>query len=229
MLRGSARGGPRELRQAPGSAARQKNDAPDASAFLFPRARFPFIANKKMQTLCGCYTGPYGPSCSAAADSGHLECLKQIRCLGYPWEPSTAALAARGGHLEVLKWLRANGCPWDEETCSCAAGGGQLEVLKWLRANGCPWDEGTPSDACTTGSLDCLRFALENGCPWDRDECVGAAADGGCAKLRVWLERELGELLEQPGSRRDMAEQREARQREAPGSAYGSRTRRRVG
>ena len=202
MLRGSARGGPRELRQAPGSAARQKNDAPDASAFLFPRARFPFIANKKMQTLCGCYTGPYGPSCSAAADSGHLECLKQIRCLGYPWEPSTAALAARGGHLEVLKWLRANGCPWDE---------------------------GTPSDACTTGSLDCLRFALENGCPWDRDECVGAAADGGCAKLRVWLERELGELLEQPGSRRDMAEQREARQREAPGSAYGSRTRRRVG
>ena len=45
--------------------------------------------------------------------------------------------AARSGQLEKLKELRENETPWSEITCSAAALGGHLEVLQWARANGC--------------------------------------------------------------------------------------------
>ena len=53
------------------------------------------------------------------------------------WIP---AYAAAGGHLEVLKYLRELQYPWDEKTCEYAAAGGHLEVLKYAHENGCPWD-----------------------------------------------------------------------------------------
>ena len=77
--------------------------------------------------------------CAAAATTGDLEALKELRCAeNFPWDEETCAYAAYGGHLEVLMWARKNGCPWDEGTCARAAKGGHLEVLKWLRENGCP-------------------------------------------------------------------------------------------
>ena len=38
--------------------------------------------------------------------------------LGSKW---TCSKAAESGHLECLKYAHENGCPWDEETCSEAA------------------------------------------------------------------------------------------------------------
>ena len=86
-----------------------------------------------------------------AAKGGHLETLKWMCGLNWPWGDETCAYAAKGGHLEVLKWAHENDCPWDEKTCACAAMGGHLEVLKWARANDCPWGEKTRELAASKG------------------------------------------------------------------------------
>ena len=76
--------------------------------------------------------------CMAAARSGLLEELKELRENGTRWDEFTCAAATKGGHLQVLRWLRTNNCPWDVVTCRAAAMDGQLEVLQWARATGCP-------------------------------------------------------------------------------------------
>ena len=90
------------------------------------------------------FTGGY--AYTAAAAGGHLEILKWLRSVGYPWDEKAMATgssaiysqAAGGGHLEILKWLRSEGCPWDERACVRAALGGHLDVLWWAIDNGCP-------------------------------------------------------------------------------------------
>ena len=76
--------------------------------------------------------------CHAAASSGQLEELKEMRKNGCPWDEDMCFEAAHGGQLEVLQWLRANGCPWDRWTCTAAAERGLLEMQNWTRTNGCP-------------------------------------------------------------------------------------------
>ena len=75
---------------------------------------------------------------------GYLTTLRCLQRRGeLSREEYLCEAAARSGQIEELKELRANGYPWDEDTCVGAAICGQLEVLQWLRANGCPWDECT--------------------------------------------------------------------------------------
>ena len=53
---------------------------------------------------------------------------------GCPWNELTCSEAAFSGHLECLKYAHENGCPWDEFTCACAvqsASYGHLECLKY--------------------------------------------------------------------------------------------------
>ena len=123
--------------------------------------------------------------CQAAARSGQLEELIDLRAENWPWDEWTCAGSAEGGHLEVLQWVRANGCPWDEKTCAGAAEGGHLELLQWLRANGYPWDEQTCSGAGWGGHLEVLQWARANGCPWDAETCSGAAW-GGHLEVLQW-------------------------------------------
>jgi hypothetical protein len=135
--------------------------------------------------------------CRAAASSGQLEKLKELRENGTPWDESTCWAAAWGGHLDVLLWARANGCPWDASTCTFAAKDGHLKVLQWARANGCPWDGGTCAGAAQRGHLEVLQWARANGCPWgglqqswEIGTCSGAA-QGGHLEVLQWA-RENG-------------------------------------
>ena len=114
--------------------------------------------------------------CQAAARSGLLEELKELRENGTRWDEFTCAAATKGGHLQVLRWLRTNNCPWDVVTCRAAAMDGQLEVLQWARANGCPWDEVTCTNADGGGHLEMLQWSHAHGCPWDTNTCTSAAA-----------------------------------------------------
>ena len=113
------------------------------------------------------FTGGY--AYTAAAAGGHLEILKWLRSVGYPWDEKAMATgssaiysqAAGGGHLEILKWLRSEGCPWDARACLCAARYGRLEILKWLRSEGYPWNEQTWMWAAESTR----EWLTENNCP----------------------------------------------------------------
>ena len=86
------------------------------------------------------------------------------------------AAAAEGGHLECLKYAHENGSPWNERTCVAAAECGRLECLKYLHENGCEWHEDACAAAAdgdtapAEGHLECLKYAHENGCPMFGDD-----------------------------------------------------------
>ena len=101
--------------------------------------------------------------CQAAARSGLLEELKELRENGTRWDEFTCAAATKGGHLQVLRWLRTNNCPWDKRRCEAAAQGGHLEVLQWAHANGCPWDEKALLYAVHFGHKNVVRALIEAG------------------------------------------------------------------
>ena len=104
----------------------------------------------------------------AAAEGGHVECLKYAHEQGCPWNQNTCRNAALGGHLECLKYAHEQGCPWDQYTVSGASEDGHLECLKYAHEQGCPWDQGTCNYAAAGGHLECLKYAHEQGCPWDQ-------------------------------------------------------------
>jgi hypothetical protein len=70
--------------------------------------------------------------CQAAARSGQLEKLKELRADGWPWGTRTCHKAAEGGHLKVLLWARKNGCPCDENELHIAAPSGHEAVVRAL-------------------------------------------------------------------------------------------------
>ena len=49
--------------------------------------------------------------CQAAARGGHLEKLKVLREVGFPWNEKTSVHAAESGHLKLMQWLQASSCP----------------------------------------------------------------------------------------------------------------------
>ena len=131
-----------------------------------------------LKWMCG-LNWPWGKHlCEWAAEGGHVSVLKWLRENDCPWDGGTCAGAAEGGHLEVLQWARVNDCPWNTSTCAYAAKGGHLEVLKWARAIDCPWDKETCAFAAGGGHLEVLKWARENGCPWD-EKTRDIAADIG--------------------------------------------------
>jgi hypothetical protein len=74
--------------------------------------------------------------CAAAAKSGDLQKLKELRTGAHPspWNWECAQKAAWAGHLEVLQWMCTNGCEWNH-SCAVAAAtkGKQQHVLQWLQ------------------------------------------------------------------------------------------------
>ena len=67
--------------------------------------------------------------CAAAATSGQLEELKELRKNDTPWDALTCTAAAKGGHLNVLLWARANGYPRDDDELLYTAAQFALEVM----------------------------------------------------------------------------------------------------
>jgi hypothetical protein len=49
--------------------------------------------------------------CQAAARSGQLEELIDLRAENWPWDEWTRVYARIGDHFELLNWATANGCP----------------------------------------------------------------------------------------------------------------------
>jgi hypothetical protein len=79
---------------------------------------------------CPCYIKE---ACIAAAKSGSLAVLQQVRQRGYPWDKDVTSKAARGGHLELLRWARQQGCPMDKRACMAVAESHcQDVVVAWL-------------------------------------------------------------------------------------------------
>jgi len=46
--------------------------------------------------------------------------------------------AAERGHLDCLKYAHENGCPWDLTCTKAAEKGGYDECLKYAHESGCP-------------------------------------------------------------------------------------------
>lgn len=126
-------------------------------------------------------------ACDAAAEGGHLVCLRYLRSRGARWSARTCDLAAREGRLACLAYLLAHGCPHDGITLDWAAIRGRADSLRMLAPpQQQPSEEEDvirDDDACywaaRGGHLECLRAARELGCGgWDARACAAAAGRG---------------------------------------------------
>jgi len=103
--------------------------------------------------------------CNMAVVGGHLDALKLLRELGYPWDEWTCAWAAANNRLEILEWLYENGCPWNDWSTTLAAKFNMFDSLKWLHEKGCPWNEWACFYAVTNNNFEMLKWLHENDCP----------------------------------------------------------------
>jgi len=79
---------------------------------------------------------------------------------GCPWHLDTTSAAARSGHLECLRFAVEAGCPWSAGTTWAAALNGHLDCLRYAVEAGCPCSAYAIGAAAHNGHLECLRFAL---------------------------------------------------------------------
>ena len=86
--------------------------------------------------------------------------MKFLHENGCPWDKSVCEAAAEGGHLECLKYLHENGCPWGEDIkrCSGAAGGCPWRC-PWTEGTCEDMALGTAEG----GRLQCLKYLHEKG------------------------------------------------------------------
>jgi len=126
----------------------------------------------------------------ATTASDRAICLDSVRNRGIPKSKRTCEAAAEKGHLDCLRYARRHHCQWDKHTCEAAAKGGHLACLRYARENKCPWDERTCEAAAKAGHLVCLQYAHEHGCPWD-GRAHDAALCGGHTECAAYM-RECG-------------------------------------
>ena len=152
--------------------------------------------------------------CTKAADSGHLECLKEAHRQGYLFTYMTCAVAST---LECLQYAHENGCPWNVMTlinaathgriacleyalthkcprenadiCWRAAASRDVNCLKYCHEYGIPWNETTCTSAASNNTFACLQYAHEHGCPWNKNVTYYAARHGSLEMLRYAHER----------------------------------------
>eukprot|EP01032_Pedospumella_encystans_P024046 gene24046-27205_t len=145
------------------------------------------------------------------AAMGSLESLVLISKLGLPWDSHTCDAAADEGHVECLKFLMENGCPvrYDNICASAAAnmscltyahehGGkltvlaaikaahaGALDCLQYLHAHGCTFNI-LVTNACAQSNLSpaCLQFVLDTGCAMTEETCKLAATRHSMGRLK---------------------------------------------
>ncbi|KXZ44917.1 hypothetical protein GPECTOR_61g870 [Gonium pectorale] len=81
---------------------------------------------------------------NAAAQSGSVELLQQLREHGCPWNKSSYLAAAEGGCEAALEWLVEQGCPFPASggPYSVAARNGDTLTAGCLRRLGCPLGDG---------------------------------------------------------------------------------------
>lgn len=107
---------------------------------------------------------PTKSSC-VAAGSGSLECLQFIRTQwpsDILWDNRVARAAAENGHLNCLKFLLDNDCERVlQDLLLAAAGNGHTTCLQHLFETGAQWCEDVCTAAAKHGCLHCLTLAFE--------------------------------------------------------------------
>jgi len=128
-----------------------------------------------------------------AAAHGETQILWHLhQKYGLPLTRWLPAAAAENGHIECLRFLHNIGCPWDARTCEAAAKGGQLLCLKYAHENRCPWDRSVSSMACLRGHLDCLRYCYEKRTPMNLTSLMCLSIGEGniaCSQYLIDLDR----------------------------------------
>lgn len=132
-------------------------------------------------------------ACPAAAEAGHLAC---VRFLAEEADPlhnglndaaaaAACTLAARAGRAECLEYLLRNyAMQVSPHAAAAAARGGHEDCLRLLHGHGCRSDQWAMEWAARMGHVHCMRFMHQAGFPWVKtDTCFVAAARGQLACL----------------------------------------------
>ncbi|AGO84549.1 hypothetical protein psal_cds_648 [Pandoravirus salinus] len=131
----------------------------------------------------------------AAALRGHLDVIRWIKDVGYPWRDGICDAAARGCHLNVLSWAHdEHGCAWSDlfkaKACKRAIRRGDLVLVEWLIDHGCALDaDAAVRDATEQDCLDILEWLHNRRVDWSRRRLVCAYAGLISRRLDVirWL------------------------------------------
>eukprot|EP00198_Chlamydomonas_reinhardtii_P003884 XP_001693220.1 dopamine beta-monooxygenase-like protein [Chlamydomonas reinhardtii] len=124
-----------------------------------------------------CDATPRWEAADAAAEGGHLGCLRLLRAARATMGQHTLSRAAQRGRLRVVRWLAERADLGvlldadDDSIMSAAAGtdGGCEEAIEWMAAHGCPMGvDGLPYVwAGINGDFATLACLRRLGCPWD--------------------------------------------------------------
>ena len=76
------------------------------------------------------------------------------------WDYNTTAAAAEGGHLDCVKFLIFNSCPWSVHTPLNALKEGHLEIFEFCYYFDCPIGERVTNAVLKKGDLDFVSFII---------------------------------------------------------------------
>ena len=78
---------------------------------------------------------------------------------GCPWNDYATTAAAQYGHLDCLKYLHENGCDWDEATTLYAAKHGHADCLRYAIENSCRFNKDQLLKcAAASDHADCIAY-----------------------------------------------------------------------
>lgn len=132
-------------------------------------------------------------TCDAAAEKGHLYCLRFAFDRHFPFSTNGLNMAAQNGHYLCVEFMLTQNLAdwrWDRSrcrTCDFAAAGGHIRVLKLLREYALPWCSDTATMCAKHGHLECLEWLQEQTCPLDYGWCFREAAINGHVHIVRWL------------------------------------------
>jgi hypothetical protein len=77
---------------------------------------------------------------------------------------TTCTLAAKSGSLACLKYAHENGFEWNYNTCEAAVLYGHLDCFIYAYKNGCPWNNETYTNSGKIYHSNCVAYAFLNPC-----------------------------------------------------------------
>jgi hypothetical protein len=118
-----------------------------------------------------------------AAKSGHLEFVKMLHGIGWPFDCYTWNYATCNGNLELLKWLHSNGCPIPPYAYGEAPRNGYLHVIQWIKEQKLPGEDAACYSAALYGQLSCFKWMIDNGFNYNKEDCCKAAIISGSMEI----------------------------------------------
>ncbi len=122
-----------------------------------------------------------------SARNGHKNTLHLLRnyvmCTSHEWNLVMAA-AAEHGHLDCLRYLLNDGCEIVNVLVPMMASKeGHLDCLQYYHEAGFSWCCAVTYMAASYGHFHCLEYAIEHGCAWDATVYEDATSE----KIREYL------------------------------------------